>query len=52
VNEEASGTFAWYSRQGGSAGTRLQVFESDRERAVAELRRIHMHIARPPSESA
>lgn len=52
VPDEASGTFAWYSRQGGSAGSVLQVFESDRDRAVAELRRIDMRIARPPSESA
>jgi hypothetical protein len=52
VPDEATGTFAWYSRQRGSSGAVLQVFESDRDRAIAELRRINMQIVRPPSESA
>jgi hypothetical protein len=52
VPGEASGTFASYSRQGGSLGAVLQVLESDRVRAIAELRRINMQMAKPPSESA
>jgi hypothetical protein len=52
VPDEGSGTFSWYSRQpDGSGGSVLKVFESDRDRAVAELRRLQMHITKPPSEA-
>lgn len=52
VPDDASGTFSWYSRQPGrSGGSVLKVFESDRDRAVAELRRLQMHITKPPSEA-
>jgi hypothetical protein len=51
VPDEASGTFSWYSRQpGGVGGSVLKVFESDRDSAIAELRRLQMQVARPPSE--
>ena len=52
VPDEASGMFSTYSRQpGGSGGSALKVFESDCDRAIAELRRLQMHIAKPPSEA-
>ena len=49
VPDETSGTFSWYSRQPG--GSALKVFESGRDSAVAELRRLQMDIAKPPSEA-
>ena len=52
VPDEASGTFSTYSRQpGGSGGSALKVFESDRDRALAELRRLQLRLAKPPSEA-
>jgi hypothetical protein len=36
--------------RGGVRTSELQVFESDRERAVVELRRIQMRIVEPPSD--
>ena len=51
--DEASGTFSTYSRHpGGIGGSVIKVFESDQDRAIAELRRLHMHIATPPAEAA
>jgi hypothetical protein len=49
VPDETSGTFSSYSRQPG--GSALKVFESDRDSAIAELRRSQMDLARPPSEA-
>ena len=49
VPDEASGTFSWYPRQPG--GSVLKVFESDRDSALAELRRLRMDTAKPPSEA-
>ena len=37
--------------RGGSHLAELQVFESDRARAIVELRRLHIHIA-PPQRRA
>jgi hypothetical protein len=52
VPDEVSGTFSTYSRHpGGIGGSVLKVFESDQDRAIAELRRLHMHIATPPAEA-
>jgi len=52
VPDESSGTFSTYSRKpDGSGGSVLKVFESDRDRAIAELRRLQMHITKPPSEA-
>jgi hypothetical protein len=51
VPGEESGTFSTYSRnRGDPAVSVLQVLESDRHRAVAELGRIQMRIAGPPSD--
>jgi hypothetical protein len=47
VPEELFGPF---SGVGGSGRTALQVFESDRDRAVTELRRMQMRIIDPSSE--
>ncbi len=45
VGEEL-GTFARY--RGGLAETPLQVFESDRPRAIVALRRLQIRIVEPP----
>ena len=44
VPEELFGPF---SNVGGSGRTAVQVFESDRDRAVVELRRMQMQIVEP-----
>ena len=47
VPEEVFGLF---SGVGGSGRTALQVFESDRDRAVVELRRMQIRLAEPPPQ--
>ena len=47
VPEELFGPF---SGVGGSGRTVLQVFESDRDRAVIELRRMQMRLVEPPPQ--
>jgi hypothetical protein len=47
VPEEVFGPF---SGVGGSGRTALQVFESDRDRAVTDLRRMQMRIIEPSSQ--
>lgn len=46
VAGEALGSFS--THRGGISTNDLQVFESDRERALVALRRMQMRIARPP----
>lgn len=48
VPGEELGSFSL--NRGGPAVTQLQVFESDRGRAIAELRRMQMRVVEPPSE--
>ena len=48
VPGEGIGSFS--THRGGIAGTELQVFASDAERAVRELRRMQMRIV-PPAET-
>jgi hypothetical protein len=48
VPEEVLGPF---SNVRGSTRTELQVFESDRERALVELRRMQIRIVEPPSHA-
>jgi hypothetical protein len=45
VPSEALGTFS--RKRGGTPVGVLQVFESDRDRAVAELRRLELKIVKP-----
>jgi hypothetical protein len=47
VPGEALGTFS--HNRGGLALSELQVFESDRERALVELRRMQLHVVDRPS---
>jgi hypothetical protein len=45
--------FGTYSRhRGGFRAVELQVFESDRERAAVELRRLQIRVVEPPDEEA
>ena len=48
VPGEEAGTFSLYSSQPRPAV--LQVLESNKDRAIAELRRLKMHIVEPPQE--
>jgi len=48
VPGEALGTFS--RNRGGLSLTSLQVFESDRDRALTELRRMQIRIVEPSSE--
>ena len=48
VPSETLGTFA--RNQGGLSHGVLQVFESDRDRAVAELRRMELRVVKPTDE--
>ena len=48
VPEEDLGTFS--RNRGGAPVGALQVFESDRDRATAELRRLEMRVVNPNNE--
>jgi hypothetical protein len=51
VPSESSGTFTGMYGRTGLGGAELKVFASDRDRALAELRRMQMKAVASPDES-
>lgn len=51
VPTESQGTFSGHDRRSSPGPAELKVFESDRERALVELRRIQMRIVDPQEDA-